>query len=118
MKSYALTLCLKDDPALIERYKDYHQRVWPEVLAGIRVAGITRMEIFLLGRRMFMYLTTEDGFDPARDLPRLNDDPKSREWDALMRTLQERAPEAAPGDWWAAMERVFDSDWPQHQPPA
>lgn len=116
MKSYGLTLCLKDDPVLIARYKEHHQHVWPEVLARIREVGITRMEIFLLGRRMFMYLQAVDSFEPARDFPRLNEDAKSREWDALMRTLQERAPEAGPDQWWAPMERVFDSDWPQRRP--
>ena len=24
-------------------------------------------------------------------------------------------PEAGPGEWWARMEPVFDSDWPQHR---
>ena len=28
---------------------------------------------------------------------------------------QKRAPEASPDEWWAAMEPVFDSDWPQHR---
>jgi len=31
--------------------------------------------------------------------------------DELMRTLQERAPEAKPDDWWAPMEEVFDLNW-------
>jgi hypothetical protein len=42
-----------------------------------------------------------DGFDPERDFPNLNEVPRYREWDELMRTLQERAPEAKPNDWWA-----------------
>jgi hypothetical protein len=28
-----------------------------------------------------------------------------------MRTLQERAPEAKSGEWWAMMELVFDLNW-------
>ncbi|MBI3974364.1 MAG: L-rhamnose mutarotase [Chloroflexi bacterium] len=115
MKTYGLALCLRDDGAAIERYKEYHREVWPEVLARIREVGITQMEIFLLGRRLFMHITAEDDFEPARDFPRLNEDPKSQEWDALMRALQERAPEAAADQWWAPMEQVFDSEWPQHR---
>lgn len=116
MKTYGLTLLLKNDRELIEDYKEYHRRVWPGVLARIREVGIIRMEIFLLGARMFMHVTAEDHFDPARDFARINEDPKSKEWDTLMRTLQERAPEAREGEWWAVMEHVFDTDWPQHRP--
>ena len=48
MKCYGRTLCLRDNPALIEQYKEYHQRVWPEVLAGIREVGILEMRIFAM----------------------------------------------------------------------
>jgi L-rhamnose mutarotase len=42
---------------------------------------------------------------------RLTLDPKYREWDALMRSMQERVPEAREGEWWAEMDEVFDLDW-------
>jgi L-rhamnose mutarotase len=113
---FGMTLQLRDDPAAIERYKAEHQRVWPEVTAKLRAAGVREMHIFLRGRRLFMCMEAAEGFDPARDLAGLNDDPHSRRWDELMRTLQEPAPEAGPGEWWAPMETVFDIDWPQHQP--
>jgi len=108
MHSYAMTLMLKDDEEIVERYKEYHQHAWPEVLARLREIGIVEMRIYLLGRRMFMYMEAIEGFDPETDFPKLNEVPRYREWDELMRTLQERAPEAKPGDWWAPMEKVFD----------
>ena len=108
MKIFGLILLLRDDPAAIERYKEYHRHVWPEVTARIRECGIRTMRIFLLQRRMFMYIETEDTFDPATDFTRINEAPTSQEWDVLMRSLQEIAPEAAPGEWWALMEQVFD----------
>ena len=114
MKSYALTLCLKNDPALIAKYKAHHREVWPEVIAGLRQVGITKMKIFLLGSRMFMYMETTDGFEPARDFARAHATRRGQEWDELMRALQERAPEAQPEDWWAFMEEVFDINWPQY----
>ena len=46
MKSYALTLQLVDDPAVIAEYERQHQAVWPGVLARLREVGITRMQIF------------------------------------------------------------------------
>ncbi len=115
MQSFGLTLCLQDDDAKIALYTEYHRAVWPEVLRDLRAIGIARMQIFLRGRRMFMYIETADGFDPARDFGRVNDNARSREWNEIMATLQERAPEANPDEWWAAMERVFDSDWQQHR---
>lgn len=115
MKVYGLTLLLQDDPAKIAAYKQHHQAVWPEVTARIRQFGIREMQIFLLGRRMFMYIETEDSFDPKRDFARINEGARSLEWDNLMRELQERAPEAQPHEWWGEMEHVFDLNWPQHR---
>ena len=103
-----MTLMLKDDDRIVERYKEYHRHAWPEVLARLRAVGIKEMRIYLLGRRMFMYMEAVDGFEPERDFPKLNEVSRYREWDELMRTFQERAPEAKPGDWWAPMEEVFD----------
>jgi L-rhamnose mutarotase len=116
VKTFGLTLCLRNDPAKIESYKEHHQRVWSEVTARLREVGIDEMRIFLRGTRMFMYIETSDAFDPDRDWGRINDDPKSAEWNALMNELQERAPEATPAEWWARMELVFDMSWPQHLP--
>lgn len=108
MKAYGLTLCLQDDPEKIASYVAYHRAVWPGVLARLREVGVHEMRIFLRARRMFMYIETDDHFEPRRDFARVNDDPTSRRWNDLMATLQERAPEASPDEWWAPMELVFD----------
>jgi L-rhamnose mutarotase len=118
VKTYGLILCLQNDPNKIESYKKHHQAVWPGVTARLREVGIHEMKIFLRGTRLFMYIETDDNFDPVRDFARINDDPVSQEWNTLMATLQERAPEAAPDEWWAPMELVFGLNWPQHQPPS
>lgn len=115
MKYYGLTLCLRDDPEAIAAYVRHHQAVWPQVCARLREVGIHAMRIFLRGRRLFMYIETADDFDLARDFARVNEEPVSAEWNRLMATLQERAPEANPDEWWAPMELVFDLDWPQHR---
>ena len=118
MQAYGLALDLRDDPRLIARYTKEHAQVWPEVLARLREVGVTEMKIYLLGRRMFMYCETKDGFDPAKDFARANDDPIYQRWDDLMRTMQERVVEAKSGEWWAMMHLVFDLNWPQHKPSA
>jgi L-rhamnose mutarotase len=108
MKRYAQTLNLKDDPQIITRYVDYHRAVWPEVERGLKAAGIERMLIWRLGRRLFMVIETADGFDPARDWPRyLEMDPRIREWQSLMESFQEPVSDAKPGEWWAEMEPVY-----------
>jgi len=111
MQSYGLTLLLKDDADVIDRYKRYHREAWPEVIARLKEIGITEMKIYLIGRRLFMYMEAIDGFDPDRDFPKLNELPRYREWDVLMSSMQERVPEAREGEWWAAMEEVFDLNW-------
>jgi L-rhamnose mutarotase len=115
MKNFGLTLCLQDDPEKIAEYRRYHQAVWPEVTARLREVGIQNMQIFLRDRRMFMYIVTQPYFDLARDFGRVNEDPVSAKWNALMSGLQERAPEASADEWWAPMELVFDMEWPQHR---
>jgi L-rhamnose mutarotase len=105
---FGLTLCLRDDPRKIAEYRQQHAAVWPDVMARLRECGVSEMRIFLLGRRMFMYLETDDTFEPRRDFPKVNEDPVSAEWNRLMAELQERAPEAPPDEWWALMEPVFD----------
>ena len=71
------------------------------------------MKIFLRGQRMFMYMTANDDYNPGNpsDTP---PHPRVLEWDRIMRTLQERSPEATEDEWWAEMELVFDMHWPQH----
>lgn len=108
MKQYGRTLNLKDDPAIIQRYDEYHRHVWPEVERGLRAIGIERMLIWRLGRRLFMLMETVDAFDPERDFARyMESDPRIREWQALMETFQEPVADAKPGEWWADMDLVY-----------
>ena len=108
MKTYARTLNLKDDPAIVQRYIEHHRAAWPEVERGLLGIGIERMRIWLLGRRLFMLMETTDAFDPERDWARyLDGAPRIRRWQDLMASLQEPVPEAKAGEWWADMELVF-----------
>jgi len=110
MKCFGLTINLRDDPEVIERYKAYHRAVWPEVLEDGRKKGILAVRIFMLGHRLFMYLETTDDYDMNQALvPQGQDDLRRKEWDELMRSLQEPVPEARPGEWWAEMELVHET---------
>jgi L-rhamnose mutarotase len=108
MNRLVLTVNLKDDPAAIAAYRAHHQHVWPEVLASLRRAGVARMDIHLLGRRLVMIVELTDGLDFNRVLAaHVASSPRVAEWERLMKSLQEPAAGAAPGDWWAVMEPVF-----------
>lgn len=109
MKHFGMTLLLKDEPGVRDTYVEHHRHIWPDVAAGLKAAGVHRMRIWLLGRRLFMHMETADDFDMARDFARYEaETPRAPEWQRLMESLQEPAPEAAPGEWWAQMDLVFD----------
>ena len=109
MKTYAQTLDLRDDPVVFETYDQHHRAVWPEVQRGLRAIGIEQMRIWRLGRRLFMLMETIDEFDMNRDFGRyMEGGPRIREWQDLMASLQEPAPGAQAGEWWANMQLVFD----------
>lgn len=108
MKSLAMTVNLKDDPETIQKYKEHHAAVWPEVLTSLKQVGVIDMKIYLLGRRLFMTCEVEDGFIPEVDFPEyLKLDPKCQEWEDLMGTFQEPVEEAQPEEKWAKMEEIF-----------
>jgi L-rhamnose mutarotase len=68
-------------PGVVERYQRYHKEVWPDVLAAIRRAGITRYLIFRDGLDLFHYIECED-YDKA--IAELADDPVNIKWQAEM----------------------------------
>jgi L-rhamnose mutarotase len=109
MKRYCLTVDLKDDPALIQAYEDYHKQVWPEILQSFTDSGIESMEIYRLHTRMFMIIETSDDFSfekkSAMDLV----NPKVQEWEKMMAKYQQALPWENPDDpWkWKPMNRVF-----------
>jgi L-rhamnose mutarotase len=108
MSRYVLTVNLRDDPAAIAAYREHHRRVWPEVVESLRHAGVHRMDIHLLGRRAVMIVEVNDGVD-LRSVFAAHEASNGRvqEWERLMKSLQEPAADAPPGDWWAVMEPVF-----------
>jgi L-rhamnose mutarotase len=106
-RPYCLTLDLKDDPHLIAEYKRYHVKIWPEITASLRQAGIEDAEIYLLGTRMFMILEVNDRFSFEAKGKADLENPKVREWEELMWKFQKPLPQAKAGEKWLLMERIF-----------
>jgi L-rhamnose mutarotase len=106
---YCLTLDLKEDPALIAEYIDWHraEKIWPEVVEGIKAVGITGMEIYRFGTRMFMIVEAGPAFDFERDMARLAQLPRQQEWEAFVSAFQQTVPGSAPGSKWQKMEQIF-----------
>nr|WP_293846012.1 L-rhamnose mutarotase [uncultured Arsenicibacter sp.] len=104
---YCLALDLKDDPALIADYERYHEKIWPEIEESIRSAGITNMEIYRIGPRLFMIMETDDTFSFDRKAEADAANPKVQEWEALMWHYQQALPMAKPGEKWLLMDRIF-----------
>ena len=106
-RRHCLTLELKDDPQLIAEYERHHERIWPEITASLKDAGIEDAEIYRLGTRLFMILEVDSrfSFDAKAQADRLN--PKVREWEELMWKYQSALPQAKAGEKWLLMERIF-----------
>jgi L-rhamnose mutarotase len=109
-KRYCLALDLKDDPKLISEYRQHHAQgqAWPEITKSIRDSGIEDLEIYLLGTRMFMIMEVNErfSFEAKSKSDRLN--LKVQEWEALMWKFQQPLPQAAPGEKWMLMEKIFN----------
>lgn len=110
MKRYCQTLTLCDDDALVEQYCEAHAHVWPEIQAGIREVGILDMQIFRLGRQLFMIMDTTDDFDFVKDNARLATLPRQAEWEAYVAKMQGCDPNAPSTEKWQLMERIFKLD--------
>ena len=108
MSRHVLTVELRDDPQAIDAYRDYHRRVWPEVLESLRRAGVRYMDIRMLGRRVVMIVELHDGLE-LRDVfaAHATSHPRVQEWERLMQSLQQPSSAAPPGEWWAVMDPVF-----------
>ena len=103
-----LALDLKDDPALIAEYCRLHERIWSEIAASIRGAGIVAMEIWRTGNRLTMVMETSDLFDGAAKAVADAANPKVQEWEQLMWRFQQPLPWADPEQKWVSMQKIFD----------
>lgn len=107
MNRHCFALDLVDDPQLIGEYEAYHLAVWPEILASIIAEGITDMEIYRAGNRLFMIMEVSDSFDPAQKAAADAANERVQAWEQLMWKYQQAIPTAAPGEKWVSMKKIF-----------
>ena len=107
MQKFCLALDLKDDPELISAYEEYHKNVWPEIIQSIRERGITLLDIYRTGNRIFMIIEAEDDFSFEKKNSMDMADEKVAQWEELMWKFQQALQWAKPGEKWVLMNKIF-----------
>ena len=109
VKRYCQTMDLRDNPELIKKYKEAHDRehFWDEIKQGIRSVGILEMEIYILDTRLFMIVETPLDFDWDTAMARLATLPRQEEWEAYVAQFQQCNENATSDEKWRMMERMF-----------
>lgn len=98
---------LKDDPVLVEEYKEHHKNVWPEILESIKESGIEKMNIYNLGNRLFMIIEVNESFSFDKKAALDANNLKVQEWEELMWKYQQAIPIAKEGEKWLLLEEIF-----------
>lgn len=108
MNRYCFTLDLIDDPELIAAYEKLHQKIWPEIYASIKNAGIEAMQIYRFSNRLFMIMDVNDDFSFEQKSAMDAGNVKVQEWETLMWKYQKALPGAKPGEKWMLMDNIFE----------
>jgi len=108
MQKHCLTLDLKNDPNLIDDYKRLHQCVWPEITQSIKDAGISNLEIYNVGDRLFMIIEADSDFSFEKKSALDAANSKVQEWETLMWKFQKALPDSKPGEKWIVMDKIFE----------
>lgn len=109
MKQYIQTLDLVDDPELVKFYIEAHRsdKIWPEIVAGIKEVGITRMDIFRNGTRLVMILEMPDSVDKDAAFARLATLPRQQEWEEYVGRCQMCGSNDSSAEKWRPMDQIF-----------
>jgi L-rhamnose mutarotase len=109
-------LCKKR--VIVEEYKSnlfYEQEVLPGFTAKgqrgfnpSKDSGIEQMEIYIPGTRLFMIMEVNDDFSFERKAAMDQNNTKVQKWEELMWKYQEPLEEAAQGEKWMLLNKIFD----------
>jgi len=107
MIRYGQTILVK--PEKLERYKELHAAVWPEVLAMISACNIRNYSIYYRDGQLISYFEYH-GTDYGADMAKMAADPATQRWWAECIPCQQPIPTATPDEWWVDLEEVFHCD--------
>ena len=107
MQRYCLDLDLKKSPKLIAEYERYHEKIPEAIERSIRDAGVTSLEIYRIGTRLFMILeaNADFSFEKKAAMDAANSDVQA--WETLMWRFQKPLKEAQEGEKWLIMRPIF-----------
>ncbi len=95
----------------LDKYKEYHAAVWPEILAKIADCNIRNYSIYFKevgpGVPLLFAYFEYIGDDFDGDMAKMAADPKTQEWWDIMMPMQQPIENRAEGEWWAEMEEAF-----------
>lgn len=109
-RKYCLALDLKEDPVLIEAYKDAHRKenFRAEITASIKDAGVLNMEIYLIGNRLFMIMEVDETFDFEKKAAMDAANHQVQDWENFVAKFQQVLPWARDGEKWVLMEKIYE----------
>src|SRR3712207_2678777 len=109
VKRYVQTMNLRNNPELIAQYREAHsnEKMWREILQGIREVGILEMEIYILGCQLVMICDLPASVDWNEAMTRLTTLPRQAEWEAHVAQFQGCDADATSDEKWQMMERMF-----------
>ena len=110
MIRYCLALDLIDNAESIAEYEHWHkaENCWPEIRQSILDSGITNMEIYRTGNRLFMIMETNDHFSFESKAAMDAGNAKVQEWEQLMWKFQQPLPWAKEGEKWVLINKIFE----------
>jgi len=105
---------IKLKPEYVEKYKECHTKVWPEVLKQIKECNIEDYSIFHdPGTNLLFASFKYVGYNWAGDMEKMRENPKVQEWwrmtDSYQESLIEGAKSSQEGEWWKGLQEVFYS---------
>jgi L-rhamnose mutarotase len=109
MPTKCFLLDLKDDPALIADYREWHKPGRPPraVIDALRAGGVKEMAIYLLGNRLCMVLEADDTFHEEAKRATEQANEESAAWEVRMSEYQKPLPWAKPGEKWLEATKIF-----------
>lgn len=100
---------LKVKPEMVDRYKELHADVWPDVKKMISKCNIRNYSIFMRGGYLFAYFEYH-GNNFSADMAKMAADPVTQRWWDECIPCQQPVSFADENEWWADLEEVFHQD--------
>jgi L-rhamnose mutarotase len=112
MQRYGSVIEVKQEK--LNKYKELHTAVWPEVLTMIAGCHIRYYSIYLRhfpdGKYYLFSYFEYHGNDFDGDMAKMTADPNTQKWWNVCKPCQEPFVDLGQGQWWAEMEEVFHCD--------